>query len=137
MNAPNKFVQRTNQGFADATCNLVTGVMLPLEPNRYSNCAQGARTVPFGHSSGKPDWTRSLRKAAKTIGSALFCWASSAFARLRRGQSYEYFMWVQPCSQRLTAQRRFSWGHGWRAECRRHEHERRYHLGEKPAQRLY
>jgi hypothetical protein len=31
IDAPSKFAQRTNRGFADATCNLVTGVMLPLE----------------------------------------------------------------------------------------------------------
>ena len=51
MDAPNKLAQRTNRGFADATCNLVTGVMLPLEPNGYSNCTEGARTVLFAHVS--------------------------------------------------------------------------------------
>src|SRR5882757_6811165 len=91
MDAPNKFVQRTNRGFADATCNLVTGVMLPLEPNGYSSRMGGARTVPFGHSPRRPCRIGRVRKAATTIGSGLFCWASSALARLRRGQSYEHF----------------------------------------------
>jgi hypothetical protein len=54
MDAPNKFAQRTNRGFADATCNLVTGVMLPLEPTGYSNGTEGARTVLFGNSPRKP-----------------------------------------------------------------------------------
>jgi hypothetical protein len=76
---------------------------------------EGARTVPFGHSPGKPDWIRSLRKARETIGSALFCWASPVLARLRRGQSYEYFMWVRPVRGVFTAQRWFPWEHGWRA----------------------
>jgi hypothetical protein len=96
MDAPNKFAQRANRGFADATCNLVTGVMLPLEPNGYSSCAEDARTVLFGNSSRRPHRIRHLRKVVKTISSVLFCWASAAFARLRRGQSYEYFMWARP-----------------------------------------
>src|SRR3954447_5508779 len=54
MDAPNKFAQRTNRGFTDATCNLVTGVMLSLEPKGYSSCAEGARTVLFGNSPRRP-----------------------------------------------------------------------------------
>jgi hypothetical protein len=103
MDAPSKFAQRTNRGFADATCNLVTGVMLPLEPNGHSNCTEGARTVLFGNSPRKPYCIRWLGKAAKTIVSALFCWASSALAQLRRGQSYEYFMSVRLVRNALTA----------------------------------
>src|SRR4051812_9012155 len=96
MDAPSKFAQRTNRGFADTTCNLVTAVMLPLEPNRYSNGTEGARTVPFGNSPSEPYCIRSLRKPAKTIGSPYFVGLPPALARLWRGQSYEYFMWVGP-----------------------------------------
>jgi hypothetical protein len=54
MDAPIKFAQRTNRGFADATCNLVTAVMLPLEPNGYTSCMEGARTVLFGNTPRRP-----------------------------------------------------------------------------------
>src|SRR5882757_3856455 len=67
MDAPNKFAQRTNRGLADATCNLVTGVMLPLEPNGYSSCTRGTRTVLFGNS---PRGTRQTRARARRAGIA-------------------------------------------------------------------
>src|ERR1700733_553287 len=63
MDAPIKFVQRTNRGFADATCNLVTGVMLPLEPNGYCNGTEAARTVPFGNSPRRPGKLRHASSA--------------------------------------------------------------------------
>jgi hypothetical protein len=63
----------------------------------------GTRTVLSCHSPRNSYRIMRLRKVAKTIGSALFCWASSVLTRLRRGQAYEYFMWVRPVRGALTA----------------------------------
>src|SRR5882757_9131303 len=93
INATSKFAHRTNRGFADATCNVVTGGDASSGTGRHSSCTIGMRTVLFGNSPRKPCRISSARMAVKTIGSALFCWALVALARLRRGQSYEYFMW--------------------------------------------
>src|SRR4051794_955281 len=102
MDAPSKFAQRTNRGFADATCNLVTAVMLPLEPNGYSNGTKGTRTVLFGNSPSKPDWIRSLRKAPKTIGTALFCWASTGLGAIEARTVLRIFHVGRARSRRLS-----------------------------------
>src|SRR3954454_3664276 len=82
MDAPSKFAQRTNRGFADATCNLVTAVMLPLEPNRYCNGTEGAPTVPVGNSPRRPRQIKGHAEACRNCRFSIFCWVSSREARL-------------------------------------------------------
>src|SRR3954447_10931729 len=92
MDAPSKFAQRTNRGFADATCNLVTAVMLPLEPNRYSNGTEGARTVLFGNSPRTPRQIKARAEACRNCRFAISCWVSSRRRGSPRRQSYQDFM---------------------------------------------
>src|SRR5258707_11960279 len=89
MDAPSKFAQRTNRGFADATCNLVTGVMLPLEPNGYSNCTEGTRTVLFGHSPRKPRSIKVRLKCAGIADSPCFTGVGCVVRDSPRRQSYQ------------------------------------------------
>jgi hypothetical protein len=69
-----------NRGFADATCNLVTAVMLPLEPNVYSSCTEGPRTVLFGQQSRQALPNQAVRKARRNYRFAIFyrVWLSPA-----------------------------------------------------------
>src|ERR1700733_2098260 len=93
MDAPNKFAQRTNRGFADATCNLVTGVMLPLEPNGHCNCTEGARTVLFGNSPRRPRSIKARAQARPKLPNLhILLGLAEAQRDSPRRQSYQDFM---------------------------------------------
>src|SRR3954454_5805561 len=58
-NAKSKFARRTNAGFADATCNLTTGMTLSLEPAAILafEPVRGQPCPPFPHHCPERDFS--------------------------------------------------------------------------------